>query len=87
MARRRKKRLMMKSGLDLRRKDHTVCEVKFEDSYGHLQRTKIRIPFRIPVNNRNIIRLVENKSGKHVAHIFGETCTTARRSKSHRLPR
>lgn len=87
MARRRQRRLQMKSGLDLRRKDHTVCEVRFEDTYGHLQRTKIRIPFKVPVNSRTIVKLAENKTGKRVASIFGETCTTARRSKSHRLPR
>jgi hypothetical protein len=78
----------MKKGLRLDRDDHTVCRVSFEDSYGNLHRTIVRIPQKVPYTHRNLVRLVEVKHPrKRIARIVGEECTTARRSKSHKLAR
>jgi hypothetical protein len=87
MARRRRKPLYMQSGIRIDRKDHSVCRVKFVDGRNHLQSTTVRIPAEVPLNNRNLVRLIENKTKHRVASIFSEECTTARRSHSHRLPR
>jgi hypothetical protein len=85
--RKRKSALRMKGGIDLRRTDHTVCKVAFEDAYGNMKRAIIRIPRKVTVTSRNVVNLVENKTRNRVGHIVEQVCTTARLSNSHRLPR
>jgi len=70
-----------------RRRDHTVCKVQFEDGHGHLQDVTIRIPSKVPITSRTVTKFVEGKTHHRVRSIFAETCTTARRSQSHALPR
>lgn len=69
------------------KRDHWVCQVTYADGSNHLQSTTIRVSSKLAVTQRNIARLIEQKTGDQVRSIFGEMCTTARRSKSHALPR
>jgi len=74
-------------------RDHTVCRVSFEDRDGHRHNVTLRIPRKVPVTHRNVVTMAsfvataKKERPIHVARLVGETCTTARRSKSHRLPR